>query len=709
MEISPLKDIVEQCVFDSCHEINSYLNENKESDARNKLIKLLDYHEKNDIVYTPLVNHLIRSLGLYPYLKVETSAWQERYIYESFKVNVGLTSPITLHREQSLVLKKLLDGESLAVSAPTSFGKSFIIDAFISIKNPSNVVIIVPTIALADETRRRLQKKFSDKYTIITTSDVKMSERNIFIFPQERSVSYISKIEYLDLLIVDEFYKASEEHDKDRAPTLLRAIVKLGKIAKQRYFLSPNIRELKSNPFTKGMEFLHIDFNTVFLEKHELYKQINEDEIKKCAALLDILSNTTGKTLIYAGTYKNIEKVTNLLLNDNSNKDSELLNDFSNWLGTNYSEHWSLTKLVKKGSGIHNGRLHRSLSQIQVKLFEEQYGLSNIISTSSIIEGVNTSAENIVIWKAKNGTRNLKNFMYKNIIGRGGRMFKHFVGKIYLLSAPPEDTDDDLELVFPDTLIGDVDELEFSQSLSADKISEIIAYKEDMSNILGHDNFLRLQREGAFKLTDLPLLLSIALNIANNPSEWDRISFLNSDQPNNWDSYLFKIIKLQPGGWGIAHGQFVTFVKIAAQNWELTLPQLLAKLKEHKIGIDNFFELEKNLTYKLSALLNDVNILLGEIIKNKNTDITPFIFKVSHAFLPPQVYQLEEYGLPRMISRKIHNKGIMNFDYNNNDLHNAIDHLKLMDEVLGLAYSIKASRFETYILSHFIDGITLKK
>lgn len=709
MENSSQLKTTQEYIFESCHEINSLLNENNENEARNKLIKLLDYHEKNETPYTPLVNHLIRILGLYPYLRTESALWQERFVYESFKVDIGLTSTVTLHREQSLVLKRLLEGKNLALSAPTSFGKSFIIDAFISIKQPSNVVIIVPTIALADETRRRLQKKFSDKYKLITTSDVDISKKNIFIFPQERSLGYIPIIENLDLLIVDEFYKASEEHDKDRAPTLLKAIVKLGKVAKQRYFLSPNIRSLKTNPFTKDMDFLHIDFNTVFLEKHEMYKDINEDEEKKYTALLNILNNTSGKTLIYAGTYKNINKITKLLLDNSSINEKELLNDFSNWLSVNYNENWSLTKLVKKGSGIHNGQLHRSLSQLQVKLFEEPFGLDNIISTSSIIEGVNTSAENIVIWKAKNGSKNLKNFMYKNIIGRGGRMFKHFVGKIYLLSPPPEETNDDLELTFPDTLIGDVDELEFSQSLSKEKISEIISYKENMSNILGHDNFLRLLNDGAFKLTSSSLILDIALNIAGNPHEWERIAFLNSDQPENWDSYLYKILKLQPGNWGATHGQFVAFVKIASENWKLTFPQLLYKLRRHDIGVDKFFELEKSLTYKLPALLNDVNILLREIIKNKNTDITPFIFKTSHAFLPPQVYQLEEYGLPRMISKKIHDRGCFFFDYNNNDLHGAIVYLKSFDEIHALARMIKATRFETYIINHFIDGITLKK
>ena len=147
-------------VFDACSRINDLLQTGKDVDARNELIQLLDRHKKENTPYTPLLNHLIRGTGLFPYLEPETSTWQDRFVFESFKVDIGLNEPVTLHSEQSLVLKCLLEGENLAVSAPTSFGKSLIIDAFIAIKRPTNILIIVPTIALTDETRRRLSRKF---------------------------------------------------------------------------------------------------------------------------------------------------------------------------------------------------------------------------------------------------------------------------------------------------------------------------------------------------------------------------------------------------------------------------------------------------------------------------------------------------------------------------------------------------------------------
>ncbi|MEF9676896.1 DEAD/DEAH box helicase [Pectobacterium aroidearum] len=700
---------IEDVIFEFCHEINHLISKDDDSSARNKLILLLDFHKKNNLNYNPIVNHLIRTLGLYPYIKTETSQWQDAFVYEIFKVDVGLSEPITLHREQSIVLKKLLEGKSLAISAPTSFGKSFIIDAFISLKKPDNVLIIVPTISLTDETRRRLHKKFSNEYKIITTSDVELDKKNLFIFPQERAISYINKIKNLDLLIIDEFYKASESHDKDRAPALLKAMMMYRKVAKQCYYLAPNINEIRKNPFTNNIEFMKIDFNTVYLERHDFSAQINENEDIKSKFLLDILFNNKGKSLIYAGTYSNIEKVSRIIFDNYPLTKKELLLQFANWLKINYDPEWMLTKLIERESGVHNGRLHRSVSQIQIKLFEEEFGLTKIISTSSIVEGVNTSAENVIIWKSKNGKKNLKDFMFKNIIGRSGRMFKHFIGRVFLLSAPPKEESNDLDLTIPNNLVPDIDEDEFRNEISKEQLASMIAYKEEMQSLLGYETFNRLQAEGAFKTNDPLLIREIALDIAMNPSDWLSITYLNSESPDEWEHFLYKIIKLKPAGWGIEYSKFVSFIKVASLNWHLTIPEILHNLSSSGITIDNFFELERNLTFKLSSILNDVNVLLSEMIPYKNTDISPFIFKTSHAFLPPIVYQLEEYGLPRMISKKLYAPLHIDFMSESLTLHSVIIKLKDCNTMLGIANSINANNIERYIIDHFIDGVSISE
>ena len=440
----------------------------------------------------------------------------------------------------------------------------------------------------------------------------------------------------------------------------------------------------------------------MYLQKHELYKELEKgNERQKSDALIKILHETDGKTLIYAGTHTNVDTVSNLLNTKLEVEDNKLLASFSEWLAENYSVNWSLTNLVQRKTGIHTGRLHRSLSQIQIKLFEEPDGLKNIISTSSIIEGVNTSAQNVVIWRNKIGSSNLTDFTYKNIIGRGGRMFKHFIGQIYLLEEPPAEKITELNISLPENLLADIDEDSFTDEASKERLKNIIATKSELRKLLG-SSFDKLLRENIFQTSDAYLIKTIAEDMLQNRSEWNGLANLNSSNPQNWDRLLYKIMNLSRGEWG-EWKKFREFVKILANNWEMTIPELLRELEISEIGLNSFFELEKKVTFNLSALISDVNEL-QKILLNTGTDISSFVAKAAHAFLPTPVFQLEEYGLPRMISKKIHQADLINFEDKELDIHSAIGKLLTIgNEKINRLDTI--SYFDSYIVNHFFDGI----
>lgn len=565
--------------FDELSMVNDLIESGQEVEARDSLIFLLDRIKKERGEYSPLLNHLIRRVGLFPYLNEESSHWEDRLVREAFKVDVGEEASKPLHRDQSLLLTKLLSGKSVAVSAPTSFGKSFVIDAFISVSKPRSVLIIVPTIALMDEARRRLQRKFGSSYQIVTTTDVDSpSESVIYVFPQERAITYANRIKELDLLVVDEFYKASAGFDKARSPALIRAILRFSRIARQRYFLAPNISDLRDNPLTKGMQFLKIDFNTVVLRVHDLSAEVGGDHEKKAEALKGIVGGNAHKSLIYAGSHAQVSAVSKVLEASLKGVGSLLLTDFSEWLGRHYARDWTLSRLVSKGAGLHNGQLHRSLSQIQVRLFEEKDGLTTIISTSSIIEGVNTSAERVVVWSNKNGGSKLTNFDYKNILGRGGRMFKHFVGEVYVLEQPPKSQDQQLELTLPDALLGMEeidhlrDELSEAQREKADK------YVADLDSIFDFWAVRQMQADGQLQTSDGAQIAKMFRDVRESPQAWRSLAFLNSGDVRQWDSALYRAINLDKAGWDAKFSDVVTFVKVASYGWERTIPQQLSLL-----------------------------------------------------------------------------------------------------------------------------------
>lgn len=691
-------------IFMKCQEINSLLISDEEQ-ARNEVILLLDKMARENLENIPIVNKLIRDVGLYPYIQECTADWQERFVCKAFSEDIGGGQSSVLHREQAKLLGELLSGTNIAVSAPTSFGKSFVIDSFISIKHPKTVVIIVPTIALMDETRRRLSSKFSTNYKIITSPEQSLAEKNILIFPQERAPSYFDKLESIDLLIIDEFYKASMDFDKERCPSLIRAIIKLSEIAKQRYFLAPNIDELIDDTITNGMTFLKLNYNTVFLEKRDFSAQIGKDQAQKTIMLRNILSEYPGKTLIYAGTFSNITLLSNLFIDEHPDKRRPLLEQFHNWLSINYSHNWSLTHLSKKGVGVHNGRLHRSLSQIQIRLFEEEDGLDLMISTSSIIEGVNTSAQNIILWSNRNGTAKINDFTYKNIIGRGGRMFRHFVGNIFILENPPPEAATQLKLDIPDevlgTLEGDTDRL----NLTPEQVAKIAAYNEELIGLIGAENHDYIISNERFASSDTGAILGLARDVAGNPASWNGIAMLNSDVLDSCDRILYKLIKLKPGGWGAEYNKVVSFIKVLTGNWTNTMPELLDELDAIDIDIDDFFQLERTVSYQMASLIADIEILYNRLSGQDKIDLSPAISNFSNCFLPPMVCHLEEYGLPRMISRKLQKSGSFNFERHNVEVQDVLTELSEIGSSRLAASCQAIDEFDKYILDYFFEGI----
>lgn len=691
-------------IFEECAQINTLIENSKKAEARSMVIDLLDKLQRDGNEYTPLINHLIREVGLFPYIDPKTALWEDQVVVEAFKANVGDKDPVTLHSAQSHVLKRLLLGDNIAVSAPTSFGKSFIVDAFIAIRHPENVVMIVPTIALADEARRRIEHKFSQEYKIITTTDATIAERNIFIFPQERSFAYLDKLEKIDMLIVDEFYKASSMFDDDRSSSLLSAIIELGRISRQKYYLAPNIHNIVDNVFTQGMQFMRLtDFKTVITKAANIYKKRrydeNIDEFKK-RHLIKILQNNTSKTLIYAGSYNNINKVSSILTDNFHKKETSLLKHFNDWLKINYGDSFSLCRLSERGIGIHNGKMHRSLSQIQVKLFEYPEGLDTIISTSSIIEGVNTQAEQVIVWSNKKGSHKFDYFTYRNIIGRAGRMFKYFVGKVYLLEEPPTQENTTLTIDFPDEVAESLDSENPGIEISQEQNNHIKEYEAFMMDALGAENFRQIKKLSIFKSCDPRILKLLIEKLKANP-DWPRgYAALATTNTYNWREPILDVVDL-------LGDNMARLIKIAIwkmpDNWTRSIADIYSELSD--INYEDLFSAERYLSYNLCSTLSVINVL-KKSFDPTSPDISLFIGRAANAFLPKLVYQLEEYGLPRMISRKIQDSGLINLEDDAVEISEIITQFNKIGREKIIHSLNNLLPFDKFIINYFYDGIS---
>lgn len=727
-------------LFDECKKINSLFNENNDNKAREELINLLDFIQSNniDLKEEPISNiqffcHLIRKSGIYPYLEkyIETAIFEDKLAYSLFNLNIN-NEDIILHIEQSRVLKLLLKGENIVLSAPTSFGKSYIIDALISIKKPQNVLIIVPTIALLDETRRRIYSKFKSDYNIITTSNQNPHGRNIYILTQERALLYINRIYELNLFIVDEFYKIAD--NSGRASILQKIISHFMSISEQKYFLCPYIDDINENPFVKKDSFLKLDFNTVIVKEHKKYKKYKKYKKFqyygykniKLINLLKLIKN--NKNIIYTNSINSVNKLSSFLIkknittNDNlDNNENNLLNSLLDWLKNNYTDKWYLYDLIKKGIGIHNGQIHRCLTQIQLKLYNDTKIINTVIATSSLIEGVNTQAENIILYSNFIARDKIDRFTYNNIKGRSGRMFKYYTGNIYLLEPPPEKKWYKLNIKINDTMILDINDNNeiLNENIDEEQREEINKFKEAMIDKIGTDSFHNIVASNELK-NSRENILKITENLLND-KEKNENKLIEELEPFTTDKWredfniIFNVLRKHTENCNVNINLnnsknklelIAKSVNIIANNWILTIPEIVKELEKINLSIDNYFKIEGLISFEIYNLFSDINILQKSILLDKALDLSKFVQNLQNVFLPPHVYTLEEFGLPRMLSKTIDKFNIIKFDFNDNGDINKIlkEFKKNKDKIKGL---FDENSFDYYILKYFYDGISV--
>ena len=176
-----------------------------------KLILVIENWKYVNENIKPIFIDIIESFGFYPYLKHLTNSLNipaliRNEYHKSAFLKDAQNKNLVFHFEQKILEEKISNKQNLLISAPTSFGKSLLIEEFIARKIYDNILIIQPTLALIDETRKKLQK-YTDAYNIVLNTSQEIKHKNIFILTSERVLDILPKINNIDLFIVDEFYK----------------------------------------------------------------------------------------------------------------------------------------------------------------------------------------------------------------------------------------------------------------------------------------------------------------------------------------------------------------------------------------------------------------------------------------------------------------------------------------------------------------------
>ncbi|AVY97990.1 hypothetical protein DAI21_10125 [Lelliottia sp. WB101] len=390
-------------------------------------------------------------------------------------IEVGNDKYIYANKFQSEFWERAQQNEWISVSAPTSVGKSFILESwvedYISRQEKSLVVYLVPTRALISEVYESIITRI-DPYrtgsvniqTLPLKTSYDSSKTNIYIFTQERlNIFYnaLNECPIVDLLIIDEAHKIGDS---------LRGIF-LQYVLEMTCARNRHLKVIFASPFTSNPELLLLDApyngktsvikssyvtvnqNLIWVEqrpntpkKWKMFfffrgerefigdfdlENIPSADSKRLSFIALSLGYHASGNVVYVNGAADAEKTAKQIadgLTENY-EDEELLNliELSEKV---IHERFALNFTLKKGVAFHYGNMPLIIKTEIERLFSKGK-IKYLICTSTLVEGVNMACKNIFIRGPKKGSgKPMKEEDFWNLAGRAGRWGKEFQGNV---------------------------------------------------------------------------------------------------------------------------------------------------------------------------------------------------------------------------------------------------------------------------------------
>ena len=418
------------------------------------------------------------------------SLWIENEFHrDENTINITKDQSITFTNFQRKLWLSLEEHKSVTINAPTSAGKSFVLQNYIAkyyANNSANLsVYIVPTRALIGQVINDfhvIAKKFNLDVAITEVPTApEEGKKHLYVLTQERFQILLDNFEDdIDLLIIDEAQNISDGS---------RGIILQSVIERVRS-RSGNTTILFGCPFTKNpnvfselflietgkntivdteespvlQNLMYIDTNitqskeivisNVFEDgkKTEISKLRFDTELVKEEQSLCQIAYQIGKphtNIIYGSEPAKCEDLAVILKSIAAEKDLEHLSDnnvdeevleFSKFIQQHIHKDFLLADTIKYGVAYHFGKMPSFLRK-GIESLCSQGKIPFIICTSTLLQGLNLPAKNIFIMNPTKGvdatTRKaipLSPSEFWNLAGRAGRLTKDFEGNIFLIN-----------------------------------------------------------------------------------------------------------------------------------------------------------------------------------------------------------------------------------------------------------------------------------
>ena len=508
--------------------LNQYDGSNREMEnrIRDLVCYILDSSEYMQIdLYRSIVFEAAQKLRMFGYIKGTNRIAQDEFFYDNLNdikhsaIQNYYKSKVfgnnLLDKRQKEVIDKFmsLEQKRILVSAPTSFGKTFLLREiiFLNRERYRNILLLFPTIALLNENTESVNQLIQElklEYKIINNvySGIEDTEKHIFILTPERALKLLADNANLsiDFFFFDEVYKIDEDFDRNedsnekegeedvkqdngnRAKAFRIVLYLLAKSVKEYYLAGPY---LNLNQVKKGMQIFlkdnkitpiqiefeptsrieidawkmnSIEYHPVLGEiKKQLYAHAGPSTKEKVQGIVKYLQeNRLGQAIFYCSTPSNSMKYTRDIIEAFSEeKEKKIPYDFIEHLKKKYNVkigkskdstmYWSLVQALENGIGIHHGKFPKYVQNEVLRLFNNG-DFDYLFCTSTIIEGVNTNAKNVVIINNSVGNTTMTAFALKNIKGRAGRYYHHAMGRVFYTDSKQRQIEnaDDMQLNF---------------------------------------------------------------------------------------------------------------------------------------------------------------------------------------------------------------------------------------------------------------------
>jgi len=464
---------------------------------------------------------------------------------------------------QSKLWDSLVGLRNVAISAPTSAGKSFIIKKYISEvieKNKKSIIYVVPTKALINQVSNDVKYLVGDKSHVFTTyREIDDSKPSIFILTPERTLKIFQDLNFKEpsLVFLDEAHNIEDRSrgsvfenslyrmvDKWPACQFVVAGPFIEKLAQSINSIA-NIELIDHKSFSSPVFQLRIALTLSSRSKKAIYKiasptgNILKGEIGLGSALYSKAKNNKGDALaaimeifdpndhniIYAprrySAEKWAQKVAPVIGSNNPSiveGADQKVRDLIEFLADEVHPKYSLIRTLRLGVAYH----HAGLPDIARQEIEELYSKSlikNIICTSTLVQGVNLPADRLIVINPKVDTVEMSDFEFFNLIGRAGRVSTKLYGEVYCIDIADDEWGEDRLTT------------EVKKSVSSATLSSINAYKDILQDTV---NLSRNELEdNGFEKDLYPLVSYLRSLYQIDKSQLDKImssSDINSNQ-----------------------------------------------------------------------------------------------------------------------------------------------------------------------------------